>query len=957
MATTQVYANGDGTTINFSFFFPYLKTEDIKVELQEIDLNGRFISSVVVTDFTVPTNNPTQIQFNTLSASTNYQNISGAPLANHAVNTANTIRVKIYRETNDNAVPSTFFSGSAVRAQDLNNNFDQNLYLYQELENEAVKADGGVVTGNITFDQVVTINKYPTADTDATNKLYVDTQDEAYDNAVRTWATSGFVNASGDQMTGELDMTNNKIVRLANPQDSSDAVNKQYVDGILVGSGGNISSIPVVRYVLTAVGGETVINPEAPIAPGNEIVTVNGSTLSPSDDYTINGTDSITLNQPLLANDQVMLLSYNSIKAVEVSSNFETYPFTRWVDTATAGQTVFQGLGNGTVTLGYSVGYESVALNGYRLTRDVDYSANDKVSVNLVQGAQAGDILEVLCGNYLKTGDQESYAASDISYTYPGGVPSNVQDRLEQYVSVKDFGAVGNGVASDTASLKAAINYAIDNNIHTVYVPTGVYNTTFLNEDQYNRLRGDGLLLMNGSVRGLYSSGGGITAADTSTRVTGGVLVGGSGPGYSGSVLHGGGAGNWPKIQTNTPGSGTQFQIYSWHFQYYAHPKNSSTLTLTIANLDNAPYASAGDTIWYSGEMYTIAQIISPTEFSVVGTPFQAPFNSPNNNSDWGYWVKDQNVGYGSIAADGTLTRDPLNSDCFNAANVYEKVLIDDVEFRTYTRTDTSTIVVPGWTGGVKSRVSFRTFNYAGFEYLSMLRIQGLSGGSEENISISIKPSKRCNIETQFAGTGSYLPIHIRTGPNGLTASPLNVHRREALIIDPIGRVSVGVPGLNDYESRFSVDVNGLTAAVAGGTNQIDIARFNLTSNTNDDRSLLIGGRNNYRAPFLQTELSPGTPTELQLQPLGKAVCINTFDQPLVSDTSLFVPDGPIELDLSVTISSGNGSPEGVVTANPGSLYLRRDGGANTCLYIKESNLNSDPAAPNAPTTTGWVAK
>jgi hypothetical protein len=43
----------------------------------------------------------------------------------------------------------------------------------------------------------------------------------------------------------------------------------------------------------------------------------------------------------------------------------------------------------------------------------------------------------------------------------------------------------------------------------------------------------------------------------------------------------------------------------------------------------------------------------------------------------------------------------------------------------------------------------------------------------------------------------------------------------------------------------------------------------------------------------------------------------------------------------------GTGSPEGVVTANPGTLYLNRSGGAATTLYVKESGTGD----------TGWVAK
>ena len=50
--------------------------------------------------------------------------------------------------------------------------------------------------------------------------------------------------------------------------------------------------------------------------------------------------------------------------------------------------------------------------------------------------------------------------AQDIRYTagFSGAAQQNVKTKLEQYVSVKDFGAVGDGVADDTASVQAAID-------------------------------------------------------------------------------------------------------------------------------------------------------------------------------------------------------------------------------------------------------------------------------------------------------------------------------------------------------------------------------------------------------------------------------------------------------------------------------------------------------------------
>lgn len=46
-------------------------------------------------------------------------------------------------------------------------------------------------------------------------------------------------------------------------------------------------------------------------------------------------------------------------------------------------------------------------------------------------------------------------------------------------------------------------------------------------------------------------------------------------------------------------------------------------------------------------------------------------------------------------------------------------------------------------------------------------------------------------------------------------------------------------------------------------------------------------------------------------------------------------------------IVTGDGDPEGVVSAVKGSLYLRADGGAGTTLYVKESGNGN----------TGWIGK
>ena len=63
-------------------------------------------------------------------------------------------------------------------------------------------------------------------------------------------------------------------------------------------------------------------------------------------------------------------------------------------------------------------------------------------------------------------------------YTYPSGVEQTVQARLEQRVSVKDFGAKGDDATDDTAAIQAAIDYIEAANGGIVYFPAGIYRVS-----------------------------------------------------------------------------------------------------------------------------------------------------------------------------------------------------------------------------------------------------------------------------------------------------------------------------------------------------------------------------------------------------------------------------------------------------------------------------------------------
>lgn len=71
-----------------------------------------------------------------------------------------------------------------------------------------------------------------------------------------------------------------------------------------------------------------------------------------------------------------------------------------------------------------------------------------------------------------------------------GAVDRTVQSRLRDYVSVKDFGAVGDGIANDTAAIQSAVNTG-----KTVWIPAGTYSITTIDlKGKYPNIIGDGIL-------------------------------------------------------------------------------------------------------------------------------------------------------------------------------------------------------------------------------------------------------------------------------------------------------------------------------------------------------------------------------------------------------------------------------------------------------------------------------
>ena len=91
---------GNGSTTDYSFTFPYLDTSDIKVSIGGNDTTAYSLANATTVSF------------------------DSAP--------ANSSLIRIYRSTSYDAPKANFYPGSAIRANDLNDNALQNLYVTQE---------------------------------------------------------------------------------------------------------------------------------------------------------------------------------------------------------------------------------------------------------------------------------------------------------------------------------------------------------------------------------------------------------------------------------------------------------------------------------------------------------------------------------------------------------------------------------------------------------------------------------------------------------------------------------------------------------------------------------------------------------------------------------------------------------------------------------------------------------
>lgn len=158
-------------------------------------------------------------------------------------------------------------------------------------------------------------------------------------------------------------------------------------------------------------------------------------------------TDGLSYKFVLKDSNDVLIATYDNI--IGINSNFVNFTNEQEIQVATAGQTVFN-----LTTLQYQPGTNSLSVfvdgvNQYGPGSSYAYVETDSDTVTFTTGLHVGAEVKFTTSQSNSSGGTN---ASVVVYDPPftNGVATTVENKLAQFPTPIDFGAVGDGVANDT---------------------------------------------------------------------------------------------------------------------------------------------------------------------------------------------------------------------------------------------------------------------------------------------------------------------------------------------------------------------------------------------------------------------------------------------------------------------------------------------------------------------------
>jgi len=296
MAVTENTYTGNGSTTNYSFTFPYLKESDVKVTVAgSAKTNGTGSDQWQFA-------NATTVQFNT------------AP--------ANSAAIRLYRETADTNLSATFYAGSAIKSQDLNDNFTQNLYVTQEVRDDSALAltnsrehDGD---GTYTTAIAKSTSAVSTANTASTNA-----------SAAVTTANTASTNATNAVSTANTASTNaTNAVNTANS--ATTTANSAVTTANAATSTANTASTNATTAVNTANSATTTAN--SAVTTANSAVTTANAATATANTASTNASAAVTTANSASATATASANTVANSAIYQVVANYAALPALNSVD-------------------------------------------------------------------------------------------------------------------------------------------------------------------------------------------------------------------------------------------------------------------------------------------------------------------------------------------------------------------------------------------------------------------------------------------------------------------------------------------------------------------------------------------------------------------------------------------------------------------------------------------------